>query len=208
MRTLEKSQDKIQKIADELRKEALEPAHEEAKKIVEAAKKEADNLIHQAKEEATRIKQEAHKFIEQEKNVFYSSLEQASKQAVESLKQKIEEKVFNPEIHHHLTHAINNPKEMAKLIEVIIASIEKEGVSGDLSIAISKNIKAEELSNYLGKQIYDKLKENQVTIGDFEGGAKIKIHQENLTLDISEEAISDLIARYIRKDFRKLFFAK
>ena len=45
MKSLEKSQDKIQKISKQLRHEILEPAQEEAKKIIEDAKKKLNKSM-------------------------------------------------------------------------------------------------------------------------------------------------------------------
>jgi len=55
MKTLEKGQDKIQKISDQLRREILEPAQEEAKKIIEEAKRKASHLNMEAEKQAEEI---------------------------------------------------------------------------------------------------------------------------------------------------------
>ena len=57
------------------------------------------------------------------------------------------------------------------------------------------------------KKVIDKLKENSVVLGDFYGGAKIEMKDEKITLNISDEAIRDLVANYIRRDFRDKLFA-
>ena len=57
------------------------------------------------------------------------------------------------------------------------------------------------------KKVIDKLKEKSVSLGDFYGGAKIEMKDEKITLDISDEAIRDLVANYIRRDFRDKLFA-
>ncbi len=208
MKTLEKDQDKIQKISNKLRHEILEPAQEEARKIIEEARKKAAHIQSEAEKQAEELIQAGRKAIEQERNVFHSSLQQAAKQVMEALRQSIEHSLFNEELHKILTHSTANPKVIANLITAIVEAIEKEGVSVDLSAVIPKAVSVKEVNDFLIDSILKKLKEHSVILGDFAGGAKIKLINKNLTIDISEETLMDLISRYIRKDFRKLIFGK
>ena len=51
-----------------------------------------------------------------------------------------------------------------------------------------------------------RLKGKPLEIGVFGGGAQVKLIGKNLTIDLSDQVIKELIANYIRKDFRKLIF--
>lgn len=206
MKTLEKGQDKIQKISDQLRKEILEPAQQEAHRIIEEAKKKAVHIHQEAEKNAESLIQSARKANEQERSIFKSSLEQASKQAVGALRQVIEHHLFNEQLDLALKQVTVNPKVIADLITAIVKSIEKEGVSADLSAAIPKSVSAKEVNAYLVDGVLQRLKNESVVLEDFLGGAKVKYLDKNLTIDISETAIKDLLAQYVRKDFRKLIF--
>ncbi len=59
----------------------------------------------------------------------------------------------------------------------------------------------------LAHEILEKLKEKSVLIGSFTGGIEVKLHRENITLDMSDDALKELMANYIRKDFRELIFS-
>lgn len=206
MKSLEKGQDKIQKISDQLRREILEPAQEEAKKIIEDAKRKASHINAEAEKQAEELIHAGRKAIEQERNVFHSSLQQASKQVMEALRQSIEQNLFNDQLHKVLKQASTNPKVIADLITAIIKSIEKEGISGDLSAAIPKTVSAKEVNDFLAENMLKRLKEHSVVLGDFDGGVKVNFRDQNLTIDISDETLMDMISRYVRKDFRKLIF--
>lgn len=208
MKTLEKGQDKIQKISDQLKKEVLEPAHLEAKHIIEEAKKRASQIHSEAEKSAENLIQAARQTIEQERNVFQSSLEQAAKQAVGALRQTIEHQLFNDQLHLELSQSTVNPKVIADLISAIVKSIEKEGTKGDLSAAIPQAVSVKDVNHYLAEGILKRLKEQSVVVGDFLGGAKVKFVDKNLTIDMSEETLKDLLSRYVRKDFRKLIFGQ
>ena len=207
MKTLEHGSKRIQKIAEELKKEVIDPAKLEAEKIQAEAKEEARQIIAKAHQEAERIHEEMKRKNEQEGNVFKSSLSQAAKQTLEALRQEIEHKLFTEELNHLLTEQTARPKVIAKFIDTILQAIEKEGISANLSAVIPKAIDPQEINLLLGGNALKKLKEKSVVLGDFEGGAQIKIHDKKLTMDMSDEALMELLSNY-RKDFRKVLFGK
>ena len=132
MKSLEKGQDKIQKISKQLRQEILEPAQEEAKKIIEEAKKKAVHINAEAEKQVEELIHAGRKAIEQERNVFHSSLQQAAKQVIEALRQSIEHDLFNAHLQKMLNQTTVNPKVLADLVSAIVKVIEKDGISADL----------------------------------------------------------------------------
>ncbi len=205
-KTLDKGEDKIQKICDALRAETLEPAKAEAVEIVNDAKSRAEQVLADAREEAEKILENARKAMEQERNVFYSSLEQASKQSIEELRQTIEQKLFRNELQELVDKQTQDPKVIAGLITAMIKGIEKEGIHTELSAIITENVKPEQVNALLVEGILAKLKEGGVTVGEFAGGAQVKLHEKKMTIDITDQSLIDLLSGYVRKDFRKFIF--
>src|SRR5437016_181013 len=115
-KTLEKADNRIQKICDALRNETLEPAKEEAARIIEDARLQASEIIKDAEKHADNLLTTSRKTLEKERNVFNSSMEQASKQSLEELKQNIETKLFNSELDRLLSKDLTNPQIIAQLI--------------------------------------------------------------------------------------------
>lgn len=206
MKTLDKGQDKIKKISELLRHEVLEPAKDEAKKIIEGAQAHALEIIADAKKEAHRIIEEGRKIAEQEKNVVHSALSQAGKQSIEALRQDIEHHLFSDQLHTVLNEGTANPKVIAALIDAVIKAIEKEGIGADLMAYIPKSVSVKEVNQLLLEETLKKLKSQTVELGGFTGGARVRLLDKNLTIDVSEEALKELLAKYVRKDFRKLLF--
>lgn len=206
MKQLEKGQDKIQRICDVLRKETLEPAHREAESILEDAKERAKKVIAEAEEEAVLILKKAKEEIAREKNVFQASLGQAAKQTVETLRQQIETELFNPEIEQAIKQEMAKPEAIAGLIKAVVQAIEKEGLGVNLEAVVPQAVPAKQVAALLGEEILKKLKGHELTLGGFSGGAKIKIGQKNMMIDISDSAIKELVSSYVRKDFRDLLF--
>jgi V/A-type H+-transporting ATPase subunit E len=207
MKGIETGKDKVRKITEALRKETLEPAMNEAGDIVRQAREEADKIIQGAKKEAESLFQQGREKLDRERTIFQSALVQASKQIVQLIKQEFEEKIFNKELGKQIVQNLQNPRGLADLITVLVKSLEKEGLDADFSVYISAAIPARDVNALLAKEILEKLKEKSVLLSPMGGGIELKLHKENLILDLSDTAIKELISNYIRKDFRELFFA-
>ncbi len=207
MKGTETGSEKVRKISEALRKETLEPALVEAEGIVQKAKLEAEAIISAAKKERDDLVALASVAIEHEKKIFQSALAQAGKQAVLALKQLLEEKLFNQELTALVKQKLQAPEVLAKLITALIQALEKEGTSAHFSAYIPAQVPAREVNALLAKEILEKLQEKSVLLAPIGGGIEVKIHQGNITLDLSDAAIKELLASYIRKDFRALFFA-
>ncbi|MBA3957627.1 MAG: V-type ATP synthase subunit E [Parachlamydiaceae bacterium] len=207
-KTLETEDEKIQKICNLLKIETIEPAQKEAEKIIAAANQRAEQIILDAERQKEKLIEEAKRTIEQKHNVFQSSLEQAAKQSLESLRQSIEGQLFNTEMNRLVTNHTSNPNVIAELIQALIKAIEKDGLAVDLSVFIPNSVSTKEVNQLLGTTILSKLQDNSVALGDFSGGVKVKLNDKQLTLVITDSEIATLLSKYVRKDFRKLLFAK
>jgi len=206
MEEVETGSERVKKICDALRRDTLEPAKRQAEEIVLQAKKEAEGLLEEAKRDIEALRKEAREEIERQKNVFHSSLYQSCKQALETLKQSIEEKFLNHELMHLLQQPLQIPEVLAQLVQAVIQAVEKEGTQADLSVYIPAAIPARAVNERLGKALLDRLKEKSVLLSPIGGGIALKLHEQHITIDISDVALKELVAGYIRKDFRELFF--
>jgi V/A-type H+/Na+-transporting ATPase subunit E len=206
MKGLEKGKDKVKKICDVLRRETIEPAKLEADEILEIARLKAGEIVEEAKKQSQQLLALAKTQIEKERAILQSSLAQACKQTLEVLKQNIEEKLFDRELNRVIAKPLQDPAVLTKLISTIVAALEKEGIGADLSVYIPAVAPAREINELLGRQILDKLKEKSILVGPFAGGVEVKLHKENITIDITDHAVGELVANYIRKDFREMVF--
>lgn len=210
MKTLDTGQEKIAKICHALRQETLEPAKQEAEAIILEARQKAEEILADAHEKAKQLVQETEKKLQQEKNVVESSLAQAAKQTLESLRQSIEEHFFNQELHTLVTAELQKPNIIASLVNTLVTAIEKDGIQANLQAIIPEKVPAEEVNKLLLKDVLSKLANQSVELGTISGGAQIKLDKgrKQITLDLSDAAIEELLSRYLRKDFReRLFYA-
>jgi len=208
MKGLETGKDKVKKICDVLKRETLEPAKHEADEIVASARRSADEILADAHKEAKRMVEDAFAEIEKQKSIFQASLGQACRQTLDALKEKIEQKLFNPELSKLVAKPMQDPKLMAQLINAIIHALEKEGTKSDLSVVVSSAISAKAINELLASEVIQRLKEKGVLMSSLGGGIEVKLVNNNMTIDLSDEAIKELVATYIRKDFREYLFRK
>lgn len=208
MKGLETGKDKVKKICDVLKRETLEPAQHEADEIVASARRHADEILADAHQEAKKLVEDAFAEIEKQKAIFQASMGQACRQTLDALKEKIEQKLFNPELSKLVAKPMQDPKLMAQLINAMIHALEKEGTKSDLSVVISSAISAKAINELLASEVLQRLKEKGVLISSLSGGIEVKLVDHNMTIDLSDEAVRELVATYIRKDFREYLFRK
>ncbi len=206
MKGLETGKDKVKKICEALRKETLEPARIEAEEMKEAARRRADEMLADAKETAEKMLEDARKEIERQKTIFQASLSQACRQTLDMLKEKIEDKLFAPALSDLIVKPVRDPKVIALLIETVIKAIDKEGLDANLSAAIPAAVPAKAVNQLIASSIIDRLKEKGVLLSPIGGGVEVKLADQNITIDLSDAALKEIVAGYIRKDFRDLVF--
>lgn len=206
MKGLDSGKDKIQKICDALRKEALEPAQQEAREIVENAHLQSDEILKEAKALSEKMIREAIKEIEEKKKLCQSSLHFSCRQAVEHLKQKIEEQLFDKNLQSLIAKEMGDPKIIAHLINSLVTSMQAQGIEDQFVAKIPKDISPQSINALLVSQVLHHLEKESVEVGDFAGGAQIRLKGKEMTIDVSDEVIREWVAQYIRSDFRKLLF--
>jgi len=203
---LDTGEDKIQQICTLLRTETLEPAKEEAERLVEEAKKQAQQIVDNAEREAEEHLKRAHEQIEKDRSVFHSALQQAASQCFESLKQKIQSKLFNKELDAMIRQGAAAPDVIASIVTAIVEALKKEGSAVSLEAVIPKAVSADEVNKLLAENILESLQNEGVSLGSFAAGAQVKLVDKQLTLDMSDAVLKELLSNYLRKDFRDLIF--
>jgi len=206
MKGLDNGKNKIQKICDALRVETLEPAKQEAREILENAHLQAADLVREAKEKMQSLIEATDREIGQKQKAFHSSMQLASRQAIELLKQKIEQELFFHGLADFVAKEMADPKLISHLISCCIKTLQENGIESDISVVIPQTIAPRTINTLLVQNFIDRLKEKSVVLGDFDGGVQIKLLDRQMTIDISDRVLRELIAKFIRHDFRDLVF--
>ena len=204
MKKLESGQDQLQRICDLLRHDTLEPALSEARRIEADAQHAAQKLLDEAHKKAAERESASRQQIQREQEVFNQNLKQALKQAVELLRQEIEQSLFRSSLKAVLQQPLTQPDLMAKLVEAVIAAIRKEGLDAPLDVEIGNSMSRDQLTKALGPAVLKELEKGHIQTASFPAGLAIKIRGDDITVDLSEGAIREWLARFLRKDFREM----
>jgi len=206
MKSLESGKDKIQKICDVLKKETLEPAKQEAREIIENAHLQAVEIVKEAQKKSEELAAAGLKDLEEKQKVAQASMQLACRQAVEQLKQNIEEELFEKQLSELVTKEMTDSKMIAHLINSFMRAMEEKGVEEEFLAMIPQDISPRAINALIVAQALDRIKNHTVVVGDFKGGAQIRLVGRQITIDISDAAVRELIAQYIRRDFRDMVF--
>lgn len=206
MKTLENENEKINRICEHLKKEALEPAEKEAAMLIQAAKNQADEIVNQAEKRAEEILDQAKLEISREKKVFQSSLAQGAKQSLEMLRQEIVQKLFNPQLEALIVKQTTNPEVIAQIIDALLQGIKTSGIAGNTKAYIPNDVSINDVNHLLLNEAAKTLEGGSVEVGNFKGGAQVKLMDKNIVLEMTEPALKELISEFIRADLRKYIF--
>lgn len=209
MDTLEqKSQDKLQEICEVLRKQTLEPASNEADRLIKEAEEKAARIIHQAEEKKKSILDSTQDELDKQKSIFENSLQQAGKQSLELLRQAIEQQLFNEDFSSLIESQASSENIVAEIIKTLLSIADKQGWGKDISAEVGKSVNTEKLSQVLGSEVMGRLKGGSIQVSSIKGGAQLKLHGKKITLDLSDQALKDLLGKFLRKDFRRFLFSE
>ncbi len=201
MKAFDTANDKVKKLCEVLKSDTLEPAKQEAAQIIEHAHAEAKRIIEEGKQNAQLQFEEAKKRIDQEKKVFETSVGLAAKQAISSLKQEVENLILNRGIEEIVKKTTTDEQTAGKLVEALIASIQDAGIDGKVVAYLPKHISKEHVLSVVGKEALELINDEHLS-----GGVRVKIVDQNLVLDCSDQVLKELIAQYIREELRERIF--
>jgi len=101
---------------------------------------------------------------------------------------------------------MGDPKVIAKLLNSFIESMDAKGVEEEFVALIPKGITPRAINDLLASRVLDKLEKKTVVASDIAGGVQVQLKGHQITIDMSDAVVKDLIGKYIRKDLRDLVF--
>jgi V/A-type H+/Na+-transporting ATPase subunit E len=207
MKELPKAEDKVAYICQALRRETLEPAQQEAERMLAEAEHKREERLEETDRECQARLEKLQNQLAQEQMLFRTSMQHAGKQGIALIKQQIEESLFRPAVTTLVDQASSSPEAVAAFLNGIIQAIEKEGISADIEAILPKTVSPDQVMPLLMKTIQERLKkEGAVRLGSFEGGVQIRLRDKNMVLDLSDKALRELLASFMRESFHNYLF--
>jgi len=205
MKLIDSSDQKVKKICDVLVRETLEPAKKQAEDIIEEAKANAEKTLQAARQKAKQLIDKATHDIEEKQRVFDSSLKVSSQKALTAHRDQIEKQLFSEELDTKIAKYLGEKEVVAKLIDALITSLNKEGLKTDLDVIISDKFKPEEISAALLDDSRAQIGEKGIAIASMDG-VIVKSNEKSFSIDVTDDSVKHLMARYSQESLRKILF--
>lgn len=209
----------VEELIERLRDEGVKAGNQEASKVLEEAEHKAQQIIEQAKTQASDILSNARSEIETEQNAARESLRIAIRDTTLELEQELKSR-FDAHVRRLVSKELEDKEFLKKLI-LAIAGVATYNLSKDqyLDLLLTSELfefEEEDVNlTKLGKERLryfilgitgDMLREG-IELSpsrDINKGIRIKLAGEDLEIDLTENAISDLLLKYILPRYKEI----
>jgi V/A-type H+-transporting ATPase subunit E len=203
----------VDQLIRRVRDEGVEQARQESDRLIEEARQEAARIVSDAREEAEAMKQAAKAEIESDEKSAMAALRMAARDAVAELTSRIA--IAFEEHVKRLVSSATFDQELTRTLVLLLAGKVKQEITHDkdLEIMLSEaflegEVKSDQaLPERAKEQILSISKEmlregvQLIPATNVSAGAKVRLVGENLEIDLTDEAISELLLRYMQPRF-------
>jgi V/A-type H+-transporting ATPase subunit E len=210
----------VQELISRLRDEGVQAGREKSDQVVREAEEQATRIVAQAKAEAEEILSKARSEIETEKAAAIESLRLALRDT--ELKMEAELKAdFASHVRRLVSVVLSDKKFLQRVILAIAGVAAGDKAVGDkpVEVLLPKDLfKTDEKGAKLTKKGQDGMRHLVLGISgdmfregvdlkpseDISGGIRIRLVGENLEIDLSDQAISDLLLKNLLPRYRAI----
>lgn len=195
----------VQALIDRLHEEGIKSGREESEKILREAKREAARILDDAKREAEKLKAESLAKIEAERTAAHEMLQAAGRDAILTLREQL-----MMQFAHHIKNVTGAKLDDAAFLEKMILAIAGHVLSAEeaenLEILVgTQGMEAGEADRFIEALMAQELARG-ITIAPYGGrGILLKISGGDVVIDLSNEALSELIFRLLTPRYRAIF---
>lgn len=203
----------VKELIDRIRDEGVHSARAEADRILTEAKAQAARIVADAKAEATKIKQEARSTMAREQTATLEALRIAARDAGLELRSAIVS-AFKEHVRRLVTDVTTDGLVIRDMILVLAGRAREELIEDkEVIIALPSHLADEvsaELDAFLRRSAaavsVDVLREGIELIPSdkIRGGARVRLVGEDLEIDLSDEALSEMMLNLLLPRYRKI----
>jgi V/A-type H+-transporting ATPase subunit E len=117
-----------------------------------------------------------------------------------------EKTLFRPALDTWLEKEFSSEEKTAALLDTLIEFLKQEGLEGDLAVWIGSHLSKESIVKQLAVSSLRSISKDGIQISNQALGILVKIVEKHLVIEITPDAIKDLISTFIRNDFRGFLF--
>lgn len=189
--------EELQGLLNKIHNEGIKEAEKEKSELISKAKEEASGIINNAKEEAENIKKEAKEEAEKDKKRSEETIRQAARDINLTLKTELEDRL--KEIVKNSISEAMTPELMSDIIKKMVDYYKQENNEEPKLKLIFPPKELEKITNQLRSSLVKNLQnEPELFKGyDFSGGVKVGFKGEDVYIDFTDEALTELICEYV-----------
>lgn len=217
MAELINTESSVQMLIDRIRDQGVQSANQEAARILADAEAKASQLLAEAQKQAEQLRAKATADIEAEQAAAEEALKLSARDTVMRLKNLVST-AFETFVRRLVTTATQDRELMKNLVLVLAGHSADEFIKDkQIQILLSEAIltgKSDPKLRDLGKQTILSLSSDMLREGvelipssGTEGGAKVRLVGEQLEIDLSDKAISKMLAAHLLPRFHALLTA-
>ncbi len=211
----------VEALIDRLKSEGVAAGQKKAEDIVLDAQKRAEWLIQEAEEEARQLKEDARREADRILATGKDALQLAARDALIKLRDTLLNS-FSQEVTRVVGQKMRDPAFLDQLILALAGKVrEKTGLDQSRSVAVQlpedvmgvdelkknpEELQQGALSHYTASLAADMLREGvrfEIS-GDLGGGLFVRLENEEMQIDFSDETVAALLLEHIQPRFRAL----
>lgn len=209
----------VEALIDRLRDEGVTEGRKEAQKIVEEAEARANWIVKQAKEEAVQIKQAAQQQATQYEKAGKEALSVAARDTLLALKTTLAGQ-FASEVGRLISAEMRKQELLKQMILEVVGRVKEDvTVDGQLEVMLPRDVMGLEqlsrdpeqleqgkLTHFVRLVSADMLREGVSfrVADDIEGGIRLRLVDQNVTLELTNREVASLILQHLQPRFRAL----
>jgi V/A-type H+-transporting ATPase subunit E len=202
----------VQELIEKIRDEGVQAAQGEAERLLHEARKQAAEIVARAQAEADAAIAKARSEIAADRTASLDALQLATRDTVLELKSRVIARFA--EFVKRLVVSATRDKELVRSIVLVLAghAVEEFIKDKEIEVRISNSLLTGETAfDEDGKLAIlglssDMLREGLELVADheIEGGARVRLVQENLEIDLSDRAVATMISQRLIPRFKAI----
>ena len=203
----------VKELIDRIRDEGVQSARDEANRIIADAKAQAARIVADAKAEAAATVKDARAAMEREQTATIEALRIAARDTGLELRSAILS-AFEEHVRRLVTDVTTEGNVLRDMILVLAGRAAEDFINDkDAVVLIPKRLEDEvsaELEEFLKESAVafsaDVLRKGVELIpsSQVQGGARVRLVDEDLEIDLSDEALSEMMLKLLLPRYRKI----
>lgn len=197
----------VEELIDRLKTDGVSKGKHEAEAIVADAKRQALGIVDAARQEADQIVTDAKEEAERIRQTSQQALQLAGRDALIKLRESFQLQ-FENRLRKLVGTTLSDPGVLRQLILEVAGKVRPTGAAESMELLVSRESvpAGDPLASYAAGLTADMLAAG-VTFGvgdDFEHGVRVRMVDQDLDVDLSDEALANFLGRFLIPRFREL----